>query len=261
MAELHNGSFEKDWNSKVLLVNIDLMVLKRMTKQKKGVSTSSFIARQTGALCFDFNQKDSNMYLVGTEDGQIHKCSSSYNEQYLNTYSNHTGPVHKVKWSPFLSNVFLSCSSDWTVRLWNQENEDEVFKFQSGKDTINDIAWSPQHSTYFASVSASGRLEIWDLEFSVLDPAINHVVLDRQFTAVQFGLLSPTVLTGDDNGAVTVYKLCRHIGPDEDQTSNGISSPFVTGGYDDEQARQWKQDQSQVLNNVLNSKVHTSVSN
>lgn len=121
---------------------LDLMVLKRMTKQKQGankaMSTStstsnSFIARQTGGLCFDFNSKDSNMYLVGTEDGQIHKCSSSYNEQYLNTYSTHTGPVNKVKWSPFLSSVFLSCSADWTVRLWNQEHEEEIFKFQSGK--------------------------------------------------------------------------------------------------------------------------------
>jgi dynein intermediate chain 4, axonemal len=231
-----------------------------MTKQKKGsVSTSSFIARQTGALCFDFNQKDSNIYLVGTEDGQIHKCSSSYNEQYLSTYSNHTGPVNKVKWSPFLSNVFLSCSSDWTVRLWNQDSEEEVFKFQSGKDTINDIAWSTQHSTYFASVSASGRLEIWDLGFSALDPAINHVVLDRQLTAVQFGSVSPTVLTGDDYGAVTVYKLCRHIGPDEDPTSNGILSPFVSVGYNAEQTRLWKQEQTQSLSNALASKVSNSV--
>jgi hypothetical protein len=36
-------------------------------------------------------------YLVGTEDGTIHKCSCSYNEQYLDTYRAHTGPVYKVK--------------------------------------------------------------------------------------------------------------------------------------------------------------------
>jgi hypothetical protein len=46
---------------------LDLMILKRMTKQKKGannttITTNSFIARQTGGLCFDFNQKDTNMY-------------------------------------------------------------------------------------------------------------------------------------------------------------------------------------------------------
>ena len=29
-------------------------------------------------------------YLVGTEDGHIHKCSCSYNEQYLDTFFGHT---------------------------------------------------------------------------------------------------------------------------------------------------------------------------
>jgi WD40 repeat protein len=143
--------------------------------------------------------------------------------------------------------------------MWNQENEDEVFKFQSGKDTLSDIAWSPQHATLFASVSTSGRLEIWDLEFSVLDPAINHVVLDRQLTAVHFGTTSPTVLTGDDYGAVTVYKLCRHIGPDDDPTSNGVLSPFVQASSTEEQIRQWKQDQMQLLTNVIHTKVNSSV--
>jgi WD40 repeat protein len=55
---------------------------------------------------------------------------------------------------------------DWTVRLWNQESEEEILKFQNGKDSINDIAWSPHNSTMFATVSSSGRLEIWDLQFS-----------------------------------------------------------------------------------------------
>ena len=29
-------------------------------------------------------------YLAATEDGLIHKCSCSYNEQYLDTYEGHT---------------------------------------------------------------------------------------------------------------------------------------------------------------------------
>jgi WD40 repeat protein len=106
-------------------------------------------------------------YLVGTEDGQIHKCSCSYNEQYLNTYASHTGPVNRVKWSPFVSSVFMSCSTDWTARLWHQDSEEEIFKFQSGRDNIPDIAWSPHSSTCFGMVSSDGRLEIWDLSVSV----------------------------------------------------------------------------------------------
>lgn len=31
--------------------------------------------------------------------------------------------VYAVKYSPFLSDVFLSCSADWTVRLWHTDRQ------------------------------------------------------------------------------------------------------------------------------------------
>lgn len=34
--------------------------------------------------------QDSKIYLAGTEEGHIHKCSYSYNEQFLETYKAHT---------------------------------------------------------------------------------------------------------------------------------------------------------------------------
>ncbi|KAL2916982.1 hypothetical protein HK105_203414 [Polyrhizophydium stewartii] len=256
----------------------DLMTLKRLTKQKaapaaasssgsgtgsasgsganggaNGKSTS-FIARQTGGLCFDFNPKDSNIYLVGTEDGHIHKCSCSYNEQYLSTFYAHNGPVNKVKWSPFLAGAFLSCSSDWTVRLWNQDSEEEVFKFQSGKDSIADIAWSPHSSTCFGSVSSDGRLEIWDLQFSVLDPIINHNVLDRQLTSVMFASQSPTILTGDDYGAVTVYKICRNMISEEDASTSGIMNVHAGMSPYDEAVQMWKASEAVALMQVITEK-------
>lgn len=55
---------------------------------------------------------------AGTEDGHIHKCSTSYSEQYLESYSGHIGPVYALQWSPFAPNLFLSCSGDWTIRMW-----------------------------------------------------------------------------------------------------------------------------------------------
>jgi len=37
-----------------------------------------------------------NSYLVGTEEGHIHRCSCSYNEQYLDSYFGHT--VCLISW-------------------------------------------------------------------------------------------------------------------------------------------------------------------
>ncbi|KAI9009825.1 WD40-repeat-containing domain protein [Gaertneriomyces semiglobifer] len=226
----------------------DLMTLKRVTRQQEvktgdrtsnisaaGTKAGSFIARQSGGLCMDFNPKDSNIYMVGTDDGHIHRCSWSYNEQYLATYFGHTGPVNRVRWSPFVPSLFLSSSSDWTVRLWNQDEEEPLFKFQGGKDSISDVAWSPASSTVFGCVSTDGRMEIWDLRFSVLDPAILHTVLDRQLTSIIFALNAPVVLTGDDNGAVNVYKLRKLTSP------HGTDADSLDG-------------QAQTLLNVVKSK-------
>ncbi|OAJ36279.1 hypothetical protein BDEG_20471 [Batrachochytrium dendrobatidis JEL423] len=218
----------------------DLMTLKRLSKEKSapaatGATTltgneksNSFIARQTGGLCFDFNPKDS-----------------------------HNGPVVKVKWSPFLSGAFLSCSFDWTVRLWSQDSDKEVFKFQSGKDSVTDIAWSPHSSTCFGSVSSDGRLEIWDLEFSVLDPIINHYVLDRQLTSVVFASQSPTILTGDDYGTVTVYKICRNGNGgtgDEIASTTGIMDLRAGLNPYDETVVAWKSQESNTLLKIMAEK-------
>lgn len=71
-------------------------------------------------MSFDFNKRDGRIYIAGTEDGHIYKCSTSYSEQYLETYSGHLGPVYSVQWSPFQSNLFISSSADWSVKLWTE---------------------------------------------------------------------------------------------------------------------------------------------
>ena len=62
--------------------------------------------------------RDGRMYLAGAEDGHIYKCSTSYSEQYLEAYNGHIGPVYQVQWSPFRSDLFISCSADWSIKLW-----------------------------------------------------------------------------------------------------------------------------------------------
>lgn len=72
-------------------------------------NTEGVISRQASGLSFDFPPGDGATYFAGTEDGLIHKCSVSYNEQYLETYHGHTGPVYRIRCSPFYDRLFLSC--------------------------------------------------------------------------------------------------------------------------------------------------------
>jgi dynein intermediate chain 1 len=51
----------------------------KLTGEKE--EETSFIGLACG-LCFDFNKFDNFSFLVGTEEGKIHKCSLAYSGQY-----------------------------------------------------------------------------------------------------------------------------------------------------------------------------------
>lgn len=167
-----------EWSMKKGLSFSDLMTLKRVTNPLLGSDSrvDGVISRQASGHCLDFATNDPSVYFVGTEDGMIHKCSVSYNEQYLQTYCGHTGPVYQLLVSPFCSDIFLSCSGDWNIKLWSQNESKEVLNFRSVDlaHAVHGISWCPSDSTTFGSVAEDGRIEIWDLQQSNLDPIITH---------------------------------------------------------------------------------------
>merc|ERR1712048_60767 len=74
--------------------------------------------------CFDFNPFMEHLYLVGTEDGHILECSKTYNDGPTKIFANaHFMNVYGIKWNPYHSKIFLSCSEDWTLKLWEMGNE------------------------------------------------------------------------------------------------------------------------------------------
>ncbi|XP_022089217.1 WD repeat-containing protein 78-like [Acanthaster planci] len=199
----------------------DLMKLKRVAKatkkQKEGKETKSegFISRQASGMCFDFSPKDLNIYLAGTEEGHIHKCSCSYNEQYLDSFFGHTGPVYRIEWSPFLPDVFISASADWSIRLWVQDRQKPVLNFFSSTKAVMDVSWSPTSATVFGCVN-EGAVEIWDLGTNMLDPIIVNVPAPGvKLSCLKFALNSDCILVGDSDGQVSVYQL-RNMPPVED---------------------------------------------
>jgi dynein intermediate chain 4, axonemal len=159
-----------EWSTSKGLSATPLMVLKRVGNLQGKISN------QANGLSLDFVHGDASIYIASTEDGFIHKCSVSYNEHHLETYTGHTAPVYRVATSPFLSNAFLSCSGDWTVKLWNLKETKPVYSFHYSdvSSVVNDVVWSPHVPTVFASVTGDGRLMVWDLAQSTIDPVVVH---------------------------------------------------------------------------------------
>jgi dynein intermediate chain 1 len=105
-----------------------------------------------GGMCFDFNKFNPSLFLVGTEEGNIHLCSKTYSGQYMETYEGHVLAVYAVRWNPFHESVFLSCSADWTIKMWEQSSKSPVCIFDL-QSAINDIEWAPYSSTSMFLIS------------------------------------------------------------------------------------------------------------
>lgn len=188
---------------------------------------------ETGGMAIDFPAAEKgNNYFCATEDCSVHKCSISYPDQYMNSYYGHQGPVYRVRcnpyWDPNDNAIFLTCSYDWTVKVWNANAQPPkelltchvITKDVPGtpnaklKAQVNDIMWSPITSSCFASVADDGRIEIWDLKLDPINP--RKILFDDDDrskcvakTVVRFlvqGSKAPIILTGNSNGHVDVYR-------------------------------------------------------
>ncbi|CAF0989978.1 unnamed protein product [Rotaria magnacalcarata] len=176
-------------------------------KDTKGSKSENLLFRTSGGLCFDVCPDDKTIYLCGTEEGLIHRCSVSYNEQYLDTYSGHTGPVYRIAWCPLAKGVFLSSSADWTVSLWTVDRFQPCITFASRKKPVFDICWSPKSATIFCCANEEA-VEVWDLSKNTLEP-INVILATQQyiFTSITYAPNSECVLAGTSNGSVMVYHI------------------------------------------------------
>jgi len=58
----------------------------KLTSSSKDEPDETSLSGLAGGCCFDFNRHSEHLFVVGTEEGRIHKCSKAYSGQYLETY-------------------------------------------------------------------------------------------------------------------------------------------------------------------------------
>jgi dynein intermediate chain 1, axonemal len=202
----------------------EVVKLKLVVDPNKGLGEKdkeSFIYGLAGGMCFDFNQFDtkdyplSHLFLVGTEEGKIHLCSKAYAGQYLETYDGHYLAVYGVKWNIYHPNIFLSCSADWTIKMWDMKITRALMTFDMSY-AVGDIAWAPYSSTVFAAVTSAGILYVWDLDQEKHTFLCEHPAMKKaKALHVSFNKEDPLILVGDERGGVNSFKLSNslHKGP------------------------------------------------
>ncbi|XP_036595454.1 dynein intermediate chain 1, axonemal-like [Trichosurus vulpecula] len=173
-----------------------------------------FMVHTTGCgTAFDFHKQIDYLFLVGTEEGKIYKCSKTYSRQFLETFEAHNMAVDAVTWNPYHSKVFMSCSSDWTVKIWDHTIKRPLFIYDLNS-AVADIAWAPYSSTVFAAVTTDGKAHVFDLAVNRYEAICNQPVVAKKknkTTHVQFNAVHPVIIVGDDRGQVTCLKLSPNL--------------------------------------------------
>jgi dynein intermediate chain 1 len=165
----------------------------------------------SGGTCFDFNWQDDGIFVVGTEDGLVRRCSKAYSARYLNAYEGHHMAVYAVRWNRFHPSVFLSCGADWTVKLWEASSPRPLLSFDLS-NSVGDVAWAPYSSTVFAAVTSNGKVHVFDLSKNKNEPLCTQsVVKNAKLNRIAFNPRDPVILVGDTRGSVLSLKLSPNL--------------------------------------------------
>ncbi|XP_057656296.1 dynein intermediate chain 2, ciliary [Diorhabda carinulata] len=165
------------------------------------------------ASCVKIHPNKPQIYLVGTEEGLIFKCSVAYSSMYLLTYKAHQLPVYRIDFNRYNTDIFISCSSDWRVKIWEDNRLEPLFVFDVG-DRVGDVKWAPYSSTVFACVTSEGKVCVYDLNVNKYKPICVQAIVSKKknkITRLSFNYKSPIIIVGDDKGCVTTLKLSPNL--------------------------------------------------
>lgn len=179
----------------------------------RGATKEAVLSRQCGGMCFDICPTDSAIYVVGTEDGSVFQCNKSQTESYDLDYSPHAELVYRIRWSPYSPLFFLTCSADWTTRLYRLDQAKPMLKLDSpNQDAVQDVAWSNTNALHFATVTVQGNVEIWSLLDTIYPRWTIQYKDRRRLNAVLFAEQeTPVIVVGDEEGDVCVFALTSFL--------------------------------------------------
>jgi len=151
--------------------------------------------------------------LIGTDQGQLWPISTEGEILNWGPIAAHLGPIYTVQWNPFHPSVFLTCGTDWKVKIWDHREKDPMVVLDLGSEA-EDAIWSPYSSTALACISAQGKVSIYDLAIRLHKPLCYQRMAPQrraQPTKLTFGHLQPVLLVGDDKGHATCLKLSPNL--------------------------------------------------
>ena len=126
------------------------------------------------------------------------------------------------------SDLFLTASVDWTVKLWRARSIAKpsaqphtlgpLYSFDEADDYVYDVKWHPQHPALFGAVDGSGRFDLWNLN------------VDTEVRPLPLKLILPST---NNNFSSTISGSCGHdtcrLQPCNQQVEMGLQGGTPSG--------------------------------
>lgn len=138
-------------------------------KQKEVVKAN----RNPQGLALRVHPEKPDVYYALTDEGSLHKCSINYPRQHMDIFQAHDGSVFCMEYSPWSPKLFLTCGTDWCIRIWLEGITTPLITLSNGIGSVNCAYWNPTNSTIIVGITKKS-VEVWDIRKSTLKPVSEH---------------------------------------------------------------------------------------
>lgn len=194
------------------------------------VSNSNDKINDIAITTFDFPDNEISSFWIGTEEGRVHqvnryeRADSKAGLNATDRYEGHGGIITGLSFHPQssgsynFSNLFLTSSIDWTVKLWRTKStlkpsiKEEIIQpicsFDYANDYVLDVEWSPVHPAMFASVDGDGQLNIFNINQDQEMPIFSMTVdSEHSLNKLKWHKDGKKIAVGSSDGYIHVYDI------------------------------------------------------
>ncbi|KAJ3326999.1 hypothetical protein HDU76_012439 [Blyttiomyces sp. JEL0837] len=178
---------------------------------------------------FGFPANETGTFWVGTEEGNVYQANrydragSKVGINPFDTYVGHHGMVTSLSFHPLsgpidFSDIFLTSSVDWTVKLWRVKSFSKpsispqqitpIYSFEESDDYVYDVKWSPVHPALFGCIDGSGKFDIYDLNQEAEVPTASVTVgSGKALNKLEWDREGKKAAIGSSDGHVYIYDI------------------------------------------------------
>ena len=204
------------WDIKEQLTHLDNnMNNKNNSHKTKSNMIMSFNGHADEGYAMDWSPVITGQLLTGDNVKYIyyHEPNESNWTTNLTPYNGHTSSVEDIQWSPVERNVFASCSSDKTIKIWDtRERRKPMVNINAHDSDVNVISWNPKVSHLLLSGSEDGSIKIWDLRelnnTTTNGEAARYIWHKAAITSVQFHPTDESVLAASsEDNSISIWDM------------------------------------------------------